>query len=345
MKMLVPKKFFFQNIDTLTHWPIFSVHSRISRPFSHAFFALSNLFDGQFTTYLCLTVYIYFRYNISLHYGMTHKVAIRLMEEMPEDALNEAVEAVCKLCSESFTAHRYLYTHLADVHFTSVLDMDLPKSHPWTCPRCPYTAQDLRGIRVHYGVKHKVVLDHLAEKLGVNLSTLRKQMKAGRKKAVSALKTVTPCRFCAMEFKSRPEHAKHIILHLRPILNAQLPQSAPWRCPRCQIVTANSGLLLYHYGLEHPEVVDKLLESELSPAHIDMTFLASAGMPVAAASSSMGAISGTQAQLPANNQQKPVEMVTKPVTVGSGGSKFEEAKIFDDKRFPKCRLCDYRLVF
>ena len=57
------------------------------------------------------------RYNISLHYGMTHKVALKLMQEMPEDALNEDVEAVCKLCQQSFTAHRYLYTHLADTHF------------------------------------------------------------------------------------------------------------------------------------------------------------------------------------------------------------------------------------
>ena len=57
------------------------------------------------------------RYNISLHYGMTHKVALKLMQEMPEDALNEDVEAVCKLCHQSFTAHRYLYTHLADSHF------------------------------------------------------------------------------------------------------------------------------------------------------------------------------------------------------------------------------------
>ncbi len=52
------------------------------------------------------------RYNISIHYGMTHKVAFKLMQEMPEDAMPEDVEAVCKLCHQSFTAHRYLYTHL-----------------------------------------------------------------------------------------------------------------------------------------------------------------------------------------------------------------------------------------
>ena len=36
---------------------------------------------------------------------------------MPEDALKEPIEVVCKLCQQSFTAHRYLYTHLSDTHF------------------------------------------------------------------------------------------------------------------------------------------------------------------------------------------------------------------------------------
>ena len=45
-----------------------------------------------------------------------------LVQEMPEDALDEEVEATCKICHESFTAHRYLYTHLSDTHFQPDLD-------------------------------------------------------------------------------------------------------------------------------------------------------------------------------------------------------------------------------
>ena len=102
------------------------------------------------------------RFNIALHYGMTHKMALNLLQDMPEDALNEEVEATCKICHQSFTAHRYLYTHLSDTHFASELDAELPKSGPWKCPKCSYIGNDPRALRVHFGVRHKIVLDHLA---------------------------------------------------------------------------------------------------------------------------------------------------------------------------------------
>jgi hypothetical protein len=102
------------------------------------------------------------RFNIALHYGMTHKIVLNLLQEMPDDALNEEVEATCKLCHQSFTAHRYLYTHLSDTHFGVELDADLPKSGPWKCPKCSYIGNDPRALRVHYGVRHKIVLNHLA---------------------------------------------------------------------------------------------------------------------------------------------------------------------------------------
>ena len=128
------------------------------------------------------------RYNIALHYGMTHKVALKLMQEMPEDALNEASEAVCKVCNQSFTAHRYLFTHLSDAHFKMELDRELPDQAPWKCPKCSYVGNDIRALRVHWGVRHKAVLQHLANRLGINVISLKKEMKAGRKMAVSASK-------------------------------------------------------------------------------------------------------------------------------------------------------------
>ena len=39
---------------------------------------------------------------------------------------------------------------------------DLPKSGPWKCPKCSYIGNDPRALRVHYGVRHKIVLNHLA---------------------------------------------------------------------------------------------------------------------------------------------------------------------------------------
>ena len=70
------------------------------------------------------------RFNLALHYGMSHKMALKLVQEMPEDALDEEVEATCKLCHESFTAHRYLYTHLSDTHFQQDLDKVTSTSIP-----------------------------------------------------------------------------------------------------------------------------------------------------------------------------------------------------------------------
>jgi len=99
---------------------------------------------------------------------MTHKVALNLMQDMPEDALSDEVEATCKICHQSFTAHRYLYTHLSDTHFAAELDAELPKSGPWKCPRCSYIGNDPRALRVHFGVRHKIVLDHLAKRYYFN---------------------------------------------------------------------------------------------------------------------------------------------------------------------------------
>ena len=99
---------------------------------------------------------------------------------MPEDELQnsgggDGVEAKCQLCNEAFTAHRYLYTHLSDNHFKQELDNDLPKSAPWKCPSCKYLGNDPRALRIHYGVRHKVVLQHLASKIGVSANILKKQ--------------------------------------------------------------------------------------------------------------------------------------------------------------------------
>lgn len=160
--------------------------------------------------------------------------------------------------------------------FQVELDNDLPSTSPWKCPKCPYTANEPRALRVHYGVRHKVVLNHLASQLGINPTALKKEMKAGRKKAVSALKASITCRFCPMQFKSPPEHAKHTVMHLRNVLSAHLPTVEPWKCPRCEFDGPHHQSLLVHYGINHPNVVTEILHGDTSNLNIDMSFVTSA---------------------------------------------------------------------
>ena len=266
------------------------------------------------------------RFSISLHYGVTHKVALKLMQDMPEDALKEIIEVVCKLCQQSFTAHRYLYTHLSDSHFHAELDQELPSQSPWKCPKCPYLGNDLRALRVHFGVRHKAVLNHLANKLGVSAHSLKKEMKKTKKtnklpvpasaqqqqqqqlqqqkqqQPKNQPQQMTMCRFCSMQM-SETDHAKHIVMHLKTVLSTQLPYAEPFKCPKCDLVTNQHISLVLHYGTQHPEVVNELLGGDISQLTIDMNLV----QP---------------------NQQS---------------QQIEQAKqILEDKRFPKCRLCNYR---
>ena len=252
------------------------------------------------------------RFNLALHYGMSHKIALKLIQEMPEDALDEDVEATCKLCHESFTAHRYLYTHLSDTHFQADLDRELPTASPWKCPKCPYTGNDPRALRIHYGVRHKMVLNHLAIKLGVNINVLRKEMKANRKKAVSALKATMGCKFCSTQFKTAVEQAKHVVQHLKNELSKDLPPCEPFKCPKCELVAADRPGLLMHYGLSHAQVVQELLERDPSTLAIDMSFVCHEPP-------------GLESP-PAANQ--PMAAL--------------QRQQLEDKKFPKCRICNYR---
>ena len=281
------------------------------------------------------------RFNLALHYGMTHKVALRLMQDMPNDAMNEEVEATCKLCHQSFTAHRYLYTHLSDTHFQHELDLELPKTSPWKCPKCPYTGNEPRSLRVHYGVRHKIVLNHLAVKLGINIHVLKKEMKAGRKKAVSALKASMGCRFCSATFKNVNDQAKHIVMHLRNELFPQLPEKEPFRCPKCEFCAQTRVNLLLHYGTIHVSVVKELLEKDRSELNVDMSFISPENQ--ATGTSQQDSISGI-ISAGADTQGLPGEIATKAPSrrVGNNTNQPNQRQQAEDKKFPKCRICNYR---
>ena len=49
--------------------------------------------------------------SLAVHYGINHKVCLKLLNETPEEELrnsggSDGVEAKCQLCNEAFTAHR-----------------------------------------------------------------------------------------------------------------------------------------------------------------------------------------------------------------------------------------------
>ena len=59
------------------------------------------------------------RFSIAMHYGNTHKVVLKLTDEtsLEEMAKVEPLAVVCKLCQQTFTNQRYLYTHMTQDHF------------------------------------------------------------------------------------------------------------------------------------------------------------------------------------------------------------------------------------
>ena len=207
--------------------------------------------------------------------------------------------------------------HLSDGHFQAELDHELPSNSPFKCPKCPYLGNDIRALRVHFGVRHKAVLNHLANKLGVTLQKLKQDIKktniinkksststnnkrpaignsGSNNSAASVQKLVKTqlsksqqpqqqpqqqapstssavsfsCRFCNLKFKSESDYTKHIVMHLKHVLNSQLPNAEPFQCPKCNLVTNQQSNLLLHYGSQHPEVVKEILSGDVSQLDI-----------------------------------------------------------------------------
>lgn len=107
-------------------------------------------------------------------------------------------------------------------------------------------------------MRHKIVLNHLADSLGINSVALKKEMKAGRKKVVCALKTPVKCKYCQLQFVDVKELLKHNVLHFRSSLSCQLPDKEPFDCPKCEFFASDQLTLLFHYGTAHPEVMKEV---------------------------------------------------------------------------------------
>jgi hypothetical protein len=270
------------------------------------------------------------RFNLLMHFGGCQRKVWKILEEMPEDSiehLNDASKSKCRLCGKFFTSARYMWGHLGEDHFQAEMDAELPKTAPWKCPKCPlenaYSGMDLRSLRIHYGTRHKAVMPHLAKKLNVPLEELRREfMPVGGEQGGGLT-----CQFCGKSFYNQMDYHKHSLLHVRKRVYQDLPETEPFQCPRCPFVGGSRITLLLHYGLQHNVVAD-LLKEDPATLMVDMDFIVKQenGGPCeeerlhAAAAAGLHSVSG----------------------VGGGSSLPDKYPELDNKRFPKCKLCNYR---
>ena len=155
------------------------------------------------------------RFNLLMHYGGCQRTVWKLLEETPEgsvDNLNDTTKTKCRICNKHFTSARYMWGHMADDHFQEELNAELPKEAPFKCPRCPierpYTSNDLRALRLHYGTRHKAVMPYLAKKLDIPVEQLMKEFQNERTQN-------NICQFCNKNFSTQMDYLKHSLLHVR----------------------------------------------------------------------------------------------------------------------------------
>ena len=156
------------------------------------------------------------RFNLLMHYGGCQRKVWKVLEETPEGSvenLNDTTKTKCRLCGKFFTSPRYMWGHMADDHFQDELNSELPKESPYKCPKCPlerpYTSNDLRSLRLHYGTRHKAVMPFLAKKLDMPLDQLSREFNNEPRQNNNI------CQFCNKYFSTQMDYLKHSLLHIR----------------------------------------------------------------------------------------------------------------------------------
>ncbi len=159
------------------------------------------------------------------------------------------------------------------------------------------TCCHIRALRVHYGVRHKVVLDHLALKLGLNKDNLKRSMREGRRqavanrmgqqqaiggvgsptklggaqpaaalppyKAIAEDKKFPRCRLCNYRYFTRIDLKRHLVdSHLRARLSRDVPKGMN-ACPSpgCGAKFDAWQACLRHYAQKHQHL-DQLLYAD-----------------------------------------------------------------------------------
>jgi len=102
---------------------------------------------------------------------------------------------------------------------------------------------------------------------------LKKEMKAGRKKAVCALKSFINCKYCPTHYKDNLDLSKHLVLHLKNFLYRTLPETDPFQCPKCSFVAPERITLLCHLGTDHASFVIELTHQPTELLDVDMSFV------------------------------------------------------------------------
>jgi hypothetical protein len=157
---------------------------------------------------------------------------------------------------------------------------------------------------------------------------LKKEMKAGRKKAVCALKSFINCKYCPTHYKDNLDLSKHLVLHLKNFLYRTLPETDPFQCPKCSFVAPERITLLCHLGTDHASFVIELTHQPTELLDVDMSFvdpkILSEPEPESA-----NRRAGLQGSLAAQNRRPQIPQPS-------------QRQQEEDKKFPKCRICDYR---
>lgn len=158
---------------------------------------------------------------------------------------------------------------------------------------------------------------------------LKKEMKAGRKKAVCALKATISCKYCPTNYKDSTELGKHLVLHLKNFLYRMLPTGDPFQCPKCSFVGPERIGLLAHLGTEHSNFVIELTQQPTELLEVDLSFLDPKLLPEPEPETAAVRRGGAPGGPPAQNRRPQVPQPS-------------QRQQEEDKKFPKCRICDYR---
>jgi hypothetical protein len=168
--------------------------------------------------------------------------------------------------------------------------------------------------------------------LGMDAIALKKEMKAGRRKAVSALKATISCKYCPTQFKDSVDLNKHIVLHLRNTLYRQLPDQAPFKCPNCEFVAPQRITLLLHFGTGHPAIVQEISSQPTETLDIDMSFVDPQILTAPEQKATPRRGGGSVAARGHTQVQSQCPPMSQP----------NQRQMEEDKKFPKCRICNYR---
>ncbi len=136
---------------------------------------------------------------------------------------------------------------------------------------------------------------------------------------------IIPCDICS-------KFNKHIVLHLKNTLYRQLPDQAPFKCPNCEFVAPHRITLLLHFGTGHPAIVKEISSQPTETLDIDMSFVDPQILTAPEQKATPRRGGGSAAARGQSQVQSQCPPMSQP----------NQRQMEEDKKFPKCRICNYR---